>query len=88
MISQSDITECTVGSLSSGFPTARHIRLAVKPTFAFTRLLRFPSGVSRPYKLLRYFLGEKRPTQTDRQTLSPPHRNKLKNFKFIAVWSG
>ena len=37
-----------IGSLSSAFATARHIRLAVKPAFAFTRPGRFPSALSRP----------------------------------------
>jgi len=27
--------EYTIGSLSSGFPTARHVRLAVKPAYGF-----------------------------------------------------
>jgi len=44
----STVLRTMVGSLSSGFPSARHIRLAVKPAFPFTGPLRFPSGASWP----------------------------------------
>jgi hypothetical protein len=37
-----------VGSLSSAFASARHVRLAVKPAFPFTGPERFPSVLSRP----------------------------------------
>jgi len=37
-----------IGSLSSAFAPARHIRLAVKLAFPFTGLRRFPSGASQP----------------------------------------
>ena len=46
-----------IGSLISAFASARLVGLAVKLTCAFTRPARFPSGLSQPYKLLRYFLG-------------------------------
>jgi len=51
-----------VGSLSSAFATARHVRLAAGLAYAFTLPGRFPSGPSQPYKRLRYSLGGKRPT--------------------------
>ena len=36
----------TAGSLSSAFASARLVSLAVKPAYAFTRPVRFPSGLS------------------------------------------
>ena len=59
-----------LGSLSPTFVPARDVPLAVKPAYAFTRPLRFPSGASRPYGLLRYFLGGFLPRKTAHQPLS------------------
>ena len=73
-------TGITVGSLSPAFATARHVRLAVKLAFAFTRPGRFPSALSQPYELLRYSLGGKRPIQTAHQTLSPLLRSEIPIF--------
>ena len=59
-----------LGSLSPTFVSARDVPLAVKPAYAFTRPLRFPSGASRPYGLLRYPLGGFLPRKTAHQPLS------------------
>src|SRR3989344_8537446 len=37
-----------VGSLTSTFVLARHVRLAIKLAYAFARPVRFPSGPSQP----------------------------------------
>ena len=46
LLSSSLILIRTIGSLSSAFAPARHIRLAVKPAYAFARPAPFPSEPS------------------------------------------
>ena len=48
LMSSGLVLASTIGSLSSAFAPARDIPLAVKPAYAFTRPVPFPSGPSRP----------------------------------------
>ena len=60
----------TTGSLKPAFAPARLVSLAVKLPYAFALYGRFPLGLREPYALLRYCLGEDRPSQTTRLTVS------------------
>ena len=66
------LPRAATGSLSPAFASARLVGLAVKLPYALILFRLISDQPEGTFGRLRYLLGGDRPSQTTRQTVSPP----------------